>query len=89
MTFQGGFVGQDALVETGCLSSTSLQPLVTIYGLMDNNDRQSFSLAPCDGTAAKPCRYMKISFPSSTDFYGRVTVYSLQVFGCRALSSNI
>jgi hypothetical protein len=26
-------------------------------------------------------RYMRITFPSSTDFYGRITIYNLNIYG--------
>ena len=27
------------------------------------------------------CRYVKITFPTSTDFYGRIIIYKLHIFG--------
>jgi hypothetical protein len=46
--------------------------------MLDNNDKQTFSV---NNEANRVSRYLKIIFPSSTDFYGRVTIYSLQVYG--------
>ncbi len=82
-TFQGGFVGQEATIEVGEASATSLEPVLTIYSILDNNNLQKFSLIPASESTARRGRYLKITFPSSTDFYGRVTIYGLQVYGTR------
>ncbi len=56
------------------MTNDSLQVVETIYP-EDRNDRQEF-VVPETTT-----QFLSIIFPSSTDFYGRVTVYSLEVFG--------
>lgn len=73
--FQGGFVGQDCLVE-GSLELGKLELLSTLDNIADNNDLQSF---PID--SSKEIRFFKLTFNSSTDFYGRITIYRLEAFG--------
>ena len=65
-----GFVGQDCIVKCGD-TMKGMEEVETIYP-DDTNDNQEFPIQ-CSG------RYLSIVFPSSTDFYGRVTIYSLQV----------
>lgn len=65
-----GFVGQDC--EVKCGGSLKEMDAVEIIYPEDTNDCQEF-LIQCSG------RCLSIMFPSSTDFYGRVTIYSLQV----------
>lgn len=84
-TFQGGFVGQEANIEIGETSTATMEPVLTIYSILDNNNLQKFSLIPNSDTSSRKGRYLKITFPSSTDFYGRVTIYSLQVYGIREI----
>lgn len=65
-----GFVGQDCVVKCGP-SMKELNEVDIIYP-EDSNDCQEFTLQ-CSG------RCLSVLFPASTDFYGRVTVYSLEV----------
>jgi hypothetical protein len=67
--FQGGFVGRT--VELLGSNSTDFTVITSIYPL-DNNARQSFDIN-------SPTEYskFKIMFHDSTDFYGRITLYSL------------
>jgi hypothetical protein len=77
--FQGGFVGQDAEVEIG-IDTSNMQSVITIEDIEDNNAMQVFNL---DNTICKTnhCRILKVLFPTTTDFYGRLTIYRMQVFG--------
>jgi hypothetical protein len=70
-------VGQDCEVKCG-QSLKEMQDVDIIYP-DDVNDLQEFPVQ-CTG------RCLSIIFPSSSDFYGRVTIYSLQV---RHLISHI
>ena len=83
ITFQGGFVGQDAVVELGH-SIDSLCGISILHSIEDSNDQQIF---PLSSTAQG--RFFKLTFPSSTDFYGRVTIYNLEVFGMVHVSTTI
>lgn len=58
-------------------SINSLTKLNHHLDTLDINDKQCFPLTePAEG------RVFKITFGSSTDFYGRVTIYSFEVYGC-------
>jgi hypothetical protein len=78
--FQGGFVGQDALVELG-QNFDGLVELARLDDIHDTNSPQTFTLSTASSSTEPAGRFLKITFPSSTDFYGRVTIYSLQVYG--------
>jgi hypothetical protein len=83
ITFQGGFVGQDGLLEVKDSKEGDEKATIVldeITRIEDNNDIQEWSipaakLSQCRG------KFVKISFPSSTDFYGRVTIYKLALRG--------
>ena len=75
ITFQGGFVGQECKVEIGD-ALDGLNHVQTWYDIFDINDKQTLSL-----TSPTSARYLRLTFPSSTDFYGRVTIYSMEVYG--------
>ena len=88
ITFQGGFVGTRCNIEFNALSADDGEstkprwhPLGRIYP-QDINGRQCFDLV-----AASPeileggTRRLKLSFEASSDFFGRITIYDLQVDG--------
>lgn len=74
--FQGGFVGTTTLVESE-RSQLGWVGLCEAFHLEDGNALQTLSL-PSDGVAYQMYR---INFVSSSDFYGRITIYKLEVFG--------
>jgi hypothetical protein len=93
MTFQGGFVGQDGIVSVGD-SPGALFAVCVLEDIQDVNDRQTFDIpakaeiendAEAGGGSissnANEGRYLKILFKSTTDFFGRVTLYDLDVVG--------
>jgi hypothetical protein len=61
---------------------TEMQIIRDLPDIRDSNDCQNFRVH--DEAGNKPARYLRIAFRHSTDFYGRVTIYSLKVFGCNA-----
>jgi hypothetical protein len=67
--FQGGFVGQDCFVEAG-------DPLELVENFYpeDINNPQTFTLS-------KPicAKHVKLVFPKSSDFFGRIIIYSLEL----------
>ncbi|ORZ10199.1 galactose-binding domain-like protein [Absidia repens] len=79
LTFQGGFVGKTCVA----LGSTADQPndynisLARFYP-QDINPMQSFAVS-CD----QPIQRLKLIFEESTDFYGRITIYKLDILGTR------
>jgi len=86
LMFQGGFVGQDAVIEVGEDNVASLRPISKLELIEDCNRLQSFSLNASSQQQQQPAtgsRFVRITFPSSTDFYGRITVYRLELWGTR------
>lgn len=71
-----GFVGQDCEILCGPNPDT-LSHLDIIYP-HDSNDRQEFDISSFS-SSLEDTRCIQFIFPSSTDFYGRVIIYSLEV----------
>jgi len=47
---------------------------------IDSNEVQTFESEADDATSVK-CSSLRIEFGRSTDFYGRIVIYSLEVWG--------
>ena len=73
--FQGGFVGNEGFIEIGTNSTQDMSKLCNLQNIDDKNDIQNLYTSSDDIS----CRYLKITFTSSTDFYGRITVYKLDI----------
>ena len=70
LQFQGGFVGKECEVEVeGNTKVLDFYP-------EDSNKLQTFYLAEKLNSVKK----IRIAFNSSTDFYGRITLYRLDLF---------
>lgn len=83
ITFQGGFVGKAcALSVTNAASPKRLVPLHN-WEPRDTNDPQLFAVQPpVDAPdAARGVTNLKLNFPASTDFFGRITIYALDITG--------
>jgi len=65
-------------VEAGS-TPNSLVLLKAIDAIENTNAVQIFSLV--DSAPATSIRYMKFTFHSSTDFFGRITIYNLDIYG--------
>ncbi|XP_066551863.1 nuclear receptor 2C2-associated protein [Amia ocellicauda] len=74
--FQGGFTGNTCRLE-GCLKDEEFKKLTDFYP-EDNSSLQTF---PIQGSPL--AHKFKIVFENSTDFFGRIIVYSLDVLGAR------
>ena len=49
---------------------------------IDSNEVQSFSVeVETDQSAAESCESIRIEFGKSTDFYGRIVIYLLEIWG--------
>ncbi|XP_068127376.1 nuclear receptor 2C2-associated protein [Hyperolius riggenbachi] len=71
--FQGGFSSRNIILE-GCLKNEDLVTLTEFYP-EDINALQKFEFT-------EQCvEKLRLSFPSSTDFFGRIVVYHLDVLG--------
>ncbi|XP_029355706.1 nuclear receptor 2C2-associated protein [Echeneis naucrates] len=75
--FQGGFSAKMCRLE-GCPKDEDLTEISHFYP-EDNNSLQSFPIQE-----APAVDKVKIIFENSTDFFGRVTVYSLDILGEKA-----
>ncbi len=72
--FQGGFVGSHSAVQG--LNAKGDVLYDEDFFPEDNNALQKFTLE-----SAKFIKSVKILFKKSTDFYGRITVYCLDLYG--------
>lgn len=78
LTFQGGFAGTRCIVELA-EGGRPWRLLTRIYP-EDVNRKQTFEIAPGDmGECGVDS--VKIVFEESSDFFGRITVYDLQLLG--------
>lgn len=69
--FQGGFVGRDVSLQ-GFVDDVMSGECVKVYP-DDVNSKQSFSCVGLEGTR------VRITFNGSSDFYGRVVIYDLDL----------
>eukprot|EP01138_Halocafeteria_seosinensis_P005732 gb/GECG01005860.1/.p1 GENE.gb/GECG01005860.1/~~gb/GECG01005860.1/.p1 ORF type:complete len:147 (+),score=17.65 gb/GECG01005860.1/:1-441(+) len=75
LTFQGGFVGSEIKFYG---TSSSKRSDLTYYDTRyaeDSNDEQTFDIN------INGIQRLRIEFTSSSDFYGRVIVYHVRIFG--------
>jgi hypothetical protein len=77
--FQGGFVGQDAVIELLNTSSGGEVLLRDLWDTLEDNNTAQTKVFN-EGSRLK-AKFLRITFPTSTDFYGRVTIYKLSVEG--------
>ncbi len=88
ITFQGGFVAQECVLR-GRLKGEKkwkthdMKGFSSFFDPEDNNDTQRFALE----TPAMMQR-LRIEFKRSTDFYGRVTIYHLDIIGLKNQESH-
>lgn len=71
--FQGGFTGKTCILQAGN-SIEDLRDLCTFYP-EDISSKQIFRIQN-DST----CTLYKMVLKNSSDFFGRITIYSLQLF---------
>lgn len=83
VTFQGGFVPTEVVICTSPspASGEKLKPkhVTTVYP-QDNNFRQMLKIDQV-GEGARVEGIVKLEFPKSSDFFGRVVVYDLDLLG--------
>jgi hypothetical protein len=78
MQFQAGFAAEEVAVFS--LIGTAWVPTVELEA-DDDHDMQSFPLQENKTSDAPATKAIKLVFDECTDFYGRVTIYKLQVWG--------
>ncbi|KAH7335330.1 hypothetical protein B0J17DRAFT_669658 [Rhizoctonia solani] len=88
LTFQGGFVGTRCTVygilpheDEHAEDRSKWKPIVQIYP-EDINRRQTFDLTPSTNQIdlSKGILRLKVVFEESSDFFGRITLYNLELF---------
>lgn len=80
--FQGGFVGQDVQLLVQTESAVHWQQLQVDIEPEDVNEMQRFTCPVANVTT------MQIIFQRSTDFYGRVIIYRLDVAGSEVTAAG-
>mmetsp|Transcript_21919 Transcript_21919/g.45267 ORF Transcript_21919/g.45267 Transcript_21919/m.45267 type:complete len:130 (+) Transcript_21919:527-916(+) len=82
--FQGGFVAEECTAYTAtepCNGEIAWKELDNVHiEPEDVNEMQTFEMSGAPSSARK-CTMLKLSFEASSDFYGRVTVYKLEIWG--------
>lgn len=89
LQFQGGFVAEECtLYTTKSIGSAATDSLVDWVEIQDAyiepenvNHLQMFHLKECRNQEDLSCVAIKLIFKSSTDFYGRVILYKIEVHG--------
>lgn len=82
--FQGGFAGMDCIVHRRNKEHDEWEEFDELYvDPIDSNEVQTFPTEVDDdeNETIEPCTALKIDFGRSTDFYGRIVIYSLEVWG--------
>ncbi len=77
--FQAGFISEQ--LQLFWQDESSWKSLVEVE-VEDDHDLQTFSLLDVIKMTSVQTRALKLVFDDCTDFYGRVTVYQLQIWGC-------
>ncbi|KAG0262795.1 Nuclear receptor 2C2-associated protein [Actinomortierella ambigua] len=83
LMFQGGFVGKSCLVQTWQPDSGDWADMTRFYP-EDINPLQTFPIVVDAPSTAATTSRIKIVFETSTDFFGRITVYKLDILGQEA-----
>ena len=81
LTFQGGFVGRSVSLSVTTLTSPKKFVPLHCWEPRDCNDAQVFPVCPVEPQSACSVSNLKLTFPQSTDFYGRITLYALDIQG--------
>uniref|UniRef100_A0A7S2SH16 SUN domain-containing protein n=1 Tax=Eucampia antarctica TaxID=49252 RepID=A0A7S2SH16_9STRA len=84
--FQGGFVGKDCILYVPNNNNDEkeekwLELEEAIVEPEDTTEVQCFDLTEESETNRRHCPTLKLKFDDSSDFYGRVTIYKIEVWG--------
>ena len=90
ITFQGGFVGRSCALSVTNAASPKRLVQLHIWEPRDTNDPQHFVITPPADAPAAACQVtnLKLTFPASTDFFGRITIYALEITGKPSAASG-
>ncbi|KAJ7070690.1 galactose-binding like protein [Mycena amicta] len=80
LTFQGGFVGTRCAAKVSAREGDSWELLTHIFP-EDINKRQQFSFLNATAGIEGGIERLRLEFEESSDFFGRITLYDLKLFG--------
>ncbi|KAF8240915.1 galactose-binding like protein [Tricholoma matsutake] len=87
LTFQGGFVGTQCAIYVDSDADKKEWRLLRFIYPEDVNKKQSFDLYPLEsGVAVNGVGSVRLVFEQSSDFFGRITVYNLELEGITTAS---
>lgn len=75
--FQGGFVGTEMQIQQ--IQDEKFIDIGDIVDFQDNNNMQFVHVSAVDTLSNQ----WKLLFPVSSDFYGRITIYNLELFAVK------
>ncbi|KAL2917800.1 hypothetical protein HK105_202673 [Polyrhizophydium stewartii] len=80
LMFQGGFAGKECelIGQRAQAPAADWEPIVRFFP-EDSNALQTFSVPAGGPGRASGFRRLRVVFHSSTDFYGRITLYVLEI----------
>ena len=80
--FQGGFSGLEFTVFSSS-SKGNDETMIMEFDADDTNEMQEFNFDDNEESSLTSfeCSNLKIRFDESADFYGRITIYNLEVWG--------
>ena len=82
LTFAGGFVGTHCSFSSCPTSARKEWTVRNRFYPADSNKRQDFALNSEDaGETEGSSREWRIEFEKGSDFFGRITIYDLQLMG--------
>ena len=67
------------MLPTVSLQCFCRQVVLGEFHALDNNSEQTFAINPTGSSVTK----LKLTFTTSSDFFGRITIYKLDVLGRR------
>eukprot|EP00956_Cyclotella_meneghiniana_P003207 scaffold3932_cov87-Cyclotella_meneghiniana.AAC.11 len=81
--FQGGFVGMDCIVYHKTCENGEWEEFDELFmDTVESNEMQIFTVEHGPNqTPVQSCEAIRIEFGKSSDFYGRLVIYSLEVWG--------
>jgi hypothetical protein len=83
LQFQAGFAAEEIHVSLQDGANANKWKSVVELEAEDDHDMQTFSLLE-DSKNKGPTKALKFEFQEPTDFYGRITIYQLQVWGAES-----
>jgi len=87
LQYQAGFAAEDVSVLVQHPDTQNWIPLIQLE-VEDDHDLQCFPLVEPGTPEPKPTQCIKFVFDECTDFYARIIIYKLQVWGRAVVSES-